>query len=81
MRGRRWTNDVRMRRGSMAGDTLPRTWTSVSRSARRIQAADHFEDFLAAAHAGQPVVDDATRRGRLAMAERRDGPSIASTSP
>ena len=45
------------RSASMTGETLPGTWTSVKRSARGIQLAEHLEHLLAAAHAGQPVVD------------------------
>ena len=59
---------------SMRGDTEPGTCTSVKSVRVRIQLADRLEHLLAAAHAGQPVVDERnsarlrtrrrTRRGR-----------------
>ena len=58
-----------IRRRSMAGDTEPGTCTSVKSSRVGKALAEHLEHLLAAAHAGQPVVDErdsqAARGGRL----------------
>ena len=72
-------NEVWIGRRSMVGETDPRHVDQREELGVGKALAEHFEHLLAAAHAGEPVVDERQRVIRVACRHRRRRP--APTSP